>query len=49
VIVCMVVKALCPYGAEAGNADPVARALVAAKADALPGSIWPQQHFMHPH
>jgi (2R)-3-sulfolactate dehydrogenase (NADP+) len=33
----MLVKALCAHGTEAGNAEPVAEALVAAEADGLPG------------
>lgn len=33
----MVVKALCAHGTEAGNAETVAHALVAAEADGLPG------------
>jgi (2R)-3-sulfolactate dehydrogenase (NADP+) len=33
----MMVEALCAHGTEAGNADLVARALVAAEADGLPG------------
>jgi (2R)-3-sulfolactate dehydrogenase (NADP+) len=33
----LLVKALCAHGTEAKNAEPVARALVAAEADGLPG------------